>query len=623
MMVSSVAMIVTLAALFAAAILNLAVDSVFRRQLTRYALIAAMVIGSVFYGHGYAWCHGFNAASLIRALMALSRMFAGINDLGSVQNAPLFQYPAAMAVFWLGHFLGFYVMASAAIATLGEKLLRTIRVTLLRRGTLLLVFGVNAHSVAYGRRMAREKHRSVVFVDQAYNPSFEDAVKAFGAVIEKSAEALEPNARFLRQLNIRPGERKMELAALHEDSRSNLEYARTLLAALTEAGIRPEQTSLLAMGSGDEVSLLQAMGGEGYGSVYAFDDYELTARLMFREHPPCDLISFDAHGKAENDFHAVILGFGRLGRAVLNQLVMNGQFYGSRFRVDIFDPGAQNGFLHDHPMMAAYDIRFHGIDGTADAFYSFLSENRGGISLIVLCTGNQEKNHEIAGDLAAWMPWNETLPLILHASRDGYFWLDENRHEVKNAHFLDSESMDLEEMDAVAMQVNYAYCRERGTDRSAFREWQRCDYFSRQSCRACADYYPAVMRAAGRTPEQVLSGKWPPDEETLENLSATEHLRWCAFHYVSGYAPMPAEEWEKRAEAFRQGAGPGFRIGKDTRKRLQACLIPWEELDDLSRRENEVTGGHTDYRQMDRNNVLMLSEVLSAQKRQTEGKSRE
>ncbi len=620
-MISSIAMILTLAALFAAAILNLAVDSAFRRQLNRYALIAAMVIGSVFYGHGYAWCYGFNPASLIRAMMALCRMFAGINDLGSVQAAPLFQYPAAMAFFWLGHFLGFYVMASAAIATLGEKLLRSIRVTLLRRGTLLLIYGVNSHSVAYGRRMAREKRRSVVFVDQEYNTSLESAVHSFGAVIEKGPDALAGSARFLRQLSIRPGKRKIELAALHEDSRKNLEYAGALLASLTETGVRPEQTSLLARGNGDEAALLQAMGEEGYGSVYAFDDYELTARLMLREHPPCSLIRFDAHGQALDDFHAVILGFGRLGRAVLSQLVLNGQFCGSRFRVDIFDPGAQNGFLHEHPMMAAYDIRFHGIDGAADAFYSFLEENSGRISMIVLCTGSDEKNHEMAEDLSAWLPWKKKMPLIMHASREGFYWLDQNRHEIRNAHFLDSEGMDPEEIDAMAIQVHYTYCRERGTELSAIQEWRKCDYFSRQSSRACADFYPAVMRAAGKTAEEVLAGEWPPEGETLENLAVTEHLRWCAFHYVSGYAPMPPEVWNRRAEAYRQGAGPGFRIGKDPQERLQACLIPWEELDKLSRKENEVTGGHVDYKQMDRNNVLMLSDVLAAQKRLAEGKT--
>ena len=614
MMIPSIAMILAVAVCFVAAVLNLAVDSGFRKKTTRAAIVLAMLIGAVFYGYGYAWCMGFSLTSLIRALMALCRMFGGINDLASVQAAPIFQYPAAVTVFWLGHFLAFYVMASTAIATLGERLLRRIRVTLLRRGPLLLIYGVNAHSVAYGRRMAREKRRSVMYVDQEYNPVFDSAVKAFGAIVEKSPDALSASPRFLRQLNMKPGTRKLELAALHADSRSNLNYAQAMLKSLTEAGVRPEQTSLLAAATGDEAAALQARGGDGYGSVYAYDDYKLLARLMIREHPPCGLISFDEAGRATEDFSVVILGFGRMGRAVLTQLVLNGQFCGSRFRADIFDPGAQNGFLHDHPMMRAYDIRFHGIDGTADAFYTFLNERKGLIRMIVLCTGSREKNHEIAGDLAAWLPWDRKAPLILHATKEGYCWLDQNRYEVSNAHFLDHEGFDPEALDATAMQINHVYRTGAGAAQTAAQDWRLCAYADRQSCRACADFYPAVLRASGRTAEQVLSGLWPPQGELLENLAVTEHLRWCACQYVSGYSPMPEDVWAERAARYRQGVPADFRIGRDDQERLHACLIPWEELDGLSRKENAVTGGHTDYKQMDRDNVLILSRVLQLQK---------
>ena len=176
---------------------------------------------------------------------------------GSIQEAPLFRYPAARAVFWLGHFLGFYALASTIIASIGEKVLRRIQGMLLRRGPLLLIYGINSHSVAYGRRMAKEKRRSVVFVDQEYNSSFDGAVKAFGGVIEKSPDALAASVRFLRQLNMKPGNRKLELAVLHTDSRANLSYAQTLLASLTERGIHPGQTRLLAAGLKEEAAALQ------------------------------------------------------------------------------------------------------------------------------------------------------------------------------------------------------------------------------------------------------------------------------------------------------------------------------------------------------------------------------
>ncbi len=614
-MTSSVFMILLVLACFFAAVLNLASDSRFRRGFMRFAIITAVCCGAFFYGYGYSYVMGISVVSVIRALMALCRMFGGVNDLGSIQAAPVFQFPAALAVFWCAHFLAFYVTASAAIATLGDRLLRRIRVTLLRKGPLLLIYGLNPRSVAYGRRMAGRHERSVLFVDSDSNPALESAVKAFGGVVEKGADALSANPHFLRQINMKAGSRQLELAALHTDGRKNLAYARSLLDSLNASGISSSQTRLLAAGIGEEAASLQALGDHGYGSVFAFDDYDLTARMIIQDHPPCNLLSFSEAGTAKEDFHAVLLGFGRMGRAVLTQLVMNGQFEGSHFRVDIFDPGAQSGFLHDHPLTKHYDIRFHQADGTTDDFYAFLAASRQSIRMIVVCTGSPTKNHEIAEDLANWYPRYESMPLVVHATRECYFWLDENRQEKQSASLFDGPGLDLERLDAAAMQINHIYREESGSTGTAQEDWQACAYEDRQSSRAAADFYPAVLRAASRTAEQVLSGQWPPEPDVLENLSKTEHLRWCAYQYVLGYAPMSPEIWQERAERYarekEQGLSPRFAIGKDRERRLHACLIPWEDLDALSRKENAVTGRNVDYQQMDRNNVLMISRVLA------------
>ena len=618
-MIPAAVMILAVFCCFLAAVLNLAVNSRVRRLTMQIAVITAVVTGGFFYGYGYAWCYGLNAVSLIRALLALCRMFGGMNDLGSIQAAPILTNHAMLTLFWIGHFMAFYVTASAAIATLGEQLLHRIRITLLRRGPLLLIYGINARSVAYGRRQEHEKRRAVLYVDHDYNPVYESNIQAFGGVVDQSTDALEANIRFLKQINMKPGKRRLELAALDSDGSKNLNYARKLLDTMTKAGIRPEQISLFASGIGEEAASLQALSGQGYGSVYAFDEYELTARQMILDHPPCDRISFDGTGKAAENFHAVILGFGHMGRAVLSQLVMNGQFHGSQFRTDIFDPGPQNGFLHDQPVTRQYDIRFHQADGTADAFYAFLKEHLRNIKMIVICTGSRDKNCEIAADVLNWFPRDRQIPLILHMTRENYTWFDENRQEWQSRQLFENTELNPECLDEVAMQVNQAYCVQAGSTRTAKENWMACSYSNRRSSRACADFYPAVLRASGRTVGQILSGDWPPQGEMMENLARTEHLRWCAFQYVSGYAPMPEAIWHQRAAQYRQGEKPEFRISRDDQNRLQACLIPWEELNELSARENEITGGQVDYQQMDRNNVRIVSEILQAKQRTSEG----
>ena len=101
MITSSVAMIATVLICFVAAVLNLALESRFRLRMTRIALIMTIAIGIFFYGYGYGWCMGYRFTALIRAMLALCKMFGGFNDLASIQDAPLFRNRILLAVFWL------------------------------------------------------------------------------------------------------------------------------------------------------------------------------------------------------------------------------------------------------------------------------------------------------------------------------------------------------------------------------------------------------------------------------------------------------------------------------------------------------------------------------------------
>ena len=101
----------------------------------------------------------------------------------------------------------------------------------------------------------------------------------------------------------------------------------------------------------------------------------------------------------------------------------------------------------------------------------------------------------------------------------------------------------------------------------------------------------------------------------MENMSITEHLRWCGFHYSMGYEKMSEEGWEKRAGDYRREVAVGgvgrTRISKDAAGKQHACLIPWDELDTLSQKESAVTGKDTDYKQMDRDNVKVVLKLLN------------
>ena len=179
------------------------------------------------------------------------------------------------------------------------------------------------------------------------------------------------------------------------------------------------------------------------------------------------------------------------------------------------------------------------------------------------------------------------------------------------------EILSPEKLDAGARILNHEY--HRMENHSIAEDWAACDYFSRQSCRASADFMDAFLCMAGTDRGTVSREGWPDDSEVLENLSAAEHERWCAFHYANGYRSMPREVFDERGEAYseeiREKGCSGIRIGKDTKNRLHACLVPWEELDELSEREARYTKIRKDYRKMDLDNVLMIPGILKQAER--------
>ena len=153
-----------------------------------------------------------------------------------------------LTIFWIGHFLAFYATASATVAALGSRLLAQIRIALLKRGELLVIYGITPESMDYARSCMEWKKYALLFVDSACDNAAETAIRAMSGVAAMEPYALQPDHQFLRHIGLKPGNRHLHLAALQEDGLKNLAWAQQLQAALSKAGIHPEQTSLLLRG---------------------------------------------------------------------------------------------------------------------------------------------------------------------------------------------------------------------------------------------------------------------------------------------------------------------------------------------------------------------------------------
>lgn len=610
---------------FASVVVLLTADPKVSKRLTAIAGAAALAGGLLVYGYGYVAVSGTLLEAVLHTVFAVCRMFIGEADFADISEAPLFAKHWATVLCWCVHVLAFYATSSAAISLIGANMLKNLRIRLAANRDLNIIYGVNEDSVAFGQILTGDLQEMTVYVAEDAEESLSDAIMESGGVLRADPRAVRGDIQFLRSLGIRKGKRSVTVYALHKEYLKNTAYAEALLEAFAQRGVEPGQIRLVIHAREDASTKRLQISRErfGYGFVTVFRENDLAARLLIRQHPPCRSISFDAAGAAESDFEALVIGFGTLGQVILRSLIMNGQFAGSTFRADVFAPDIeeQDGyFFNTYPgIFDHYDVRFHACDGRSRALYRHLTERMDKIKYIAVCTGSEDLNEEIGETLRDFIGQKgKTIPVYL-CSRRGVKTTQWDTGETVEHPIYHPDVLSTRKLDQMAMTVNRYY--QGSYSRGALADWLECDYFSRMSNRAYADFLEAVLCAAGKTETDALEGRWEFTPEHLENLSKMEHARWNAFHFSMGYTTMSQEEYDQRAgiyreEALRTGKGK-IRIGKNPQRKTHACLISWDELDALSQKENAITGGQVDYKQMDTNNILLLPELLRIRDQKT------
>lgn len=616
-MIGYITVITAIAAIFAAIMIQLAAEPRFSAKLTGAMLVIAALGGVFLYGFGYTCLETSTPIAVVRGVLSVFGMFLGGMDFDVVEKTVLAAYPWIRGLFWFVHLAALYATASATIAAIGAEALKKLRLFLLHRGNLCIFYGVNPDAVDFARSLIAQTHDAVIFVDSHPDPACISSISQSGCLLRTDDAAISAADSFAKSIGIRSGSRKIALYALGYDGVDNLRYAAVLRDALERRKVKPEQTSLIILGVSDSAAsaLQTSQNRYGFGFVTVFQETDLVSRLLIRKFPPCNTVSFDETGTAAEDFEALVIGFGRLGQSVLRSLVMNGQFVGSHFRCTVFDPRCDsiNGFLYSacEAMMSNYDIRLEPYDGRSRKLFSFLAENAGRLKYIVVSTNDTLLNREIAGDILQFFEGIGCNTPVYQCSHRGVLCSTIRTPMADEESIYSPDLLRYDQIDRLAMGINQTYLS--GSTKTPLENWMTCDYFSRMSSRASADFFPAILRASGTSMEEILRRGWEPEGMLLENLGKMEHLRWCAFHFCKGYQLMSREEYAQRAAGYledvRNHRAPR-RIGKNVVSRTHACLIPWEELDALSARENAVTGGTVDYKDMDIRNVLAIADIL-------------
>ena len=613
-----VASILITAIVFVLLILLLSVKPSTSKKITVASLALAGISGFFIYGYGYAVITDNVFLASLKALLAVCGSFVGKNEFSSISSVPI------MKTMWMQIFFAFvrvcalYATASAIITTIGREALKKLRLLILRSKTIHLIYGINDDTLAFGRELAQKKHGIVVFV--AEKPSSLDAILAMGGVLKTDVHATKADSRFLRSIGFHRGRRELVLYALNKNSTANIRYAKALLETLFECNVPSENTRLVVLCQ-EEAAVSQLQNTHqryGYGFVSTVSEPQMAARRLVLEYPPCDRVTFDNEGKATEDFDALLVGFGQVGQAVLKALVMNGQFEGADFHLTVFatNCASTDGRFADQlsSLCSNYDISFHGCDARSRKMYEYLALHRDTLKYVVICTGKEELNHEIAEDMIDYFNRYSCSVPVFKCSRKGVEAYAVDGTVAASHGVYRSDILLTDRLDQMAMVINHQY--QGSSSKTPLQHWMECDYFSRQSCRASADFVPAMLRAASKTVEQAVCGEWKLSDAQKENLSKTEHLRWCAFHYCMGFSVMTDEEFEERSQVYKQqledGAAPTVRISKNMTARTHACLVGWEELESLSEKEAAVTGKYRDYQKLDTDNVMAIPQLLVA-----------
>lgn len=588
-------------------------------RLNKILFVTLTVMGLLAYGYGFVASTGNLSLAAVRAVIAVVRMFTGDPDVGEISEVPLLQNGWVQLLLWLIHLLALYTTVSVAVNVLGAKAMRKLRLRLMRKIPLNVICGVSQETLELGRGLLQQNMGAVVFVDEKEDAA--DSIFEAGGLLRSDESALQGDAKFLRSIGAHRKGRKITLYAMADSYSDSLQYARDFLESLQSCEIPPAQTGLVIRArENGAVTSMQVLGNAyGYGTVTVVQETGLAARMLIRQYPPCDRISFDETGRATEDFEALVIGFGKMGQAVLRHLVMNGQFEGSTFRAAVFAPDCEavkGHFARSYPeVLKQYDIRFHTCDARSEQMYDYLTQRADRLKYVAVCTGSDKMNDEIAEDLTDYLTnMGIRLPVYL-CSHQCIRKFDPDDRSVSACAIYCPEVLSMEKMDSLAMLVNNQY--QHDSTQTPLEHWLQCDYFSRMSCRAMADFIPAMLKMAGRTRQQVRESGWKLTAAQTENMSRTEHLRWCAFHYCMGFAPMSAEEYQARTREYNRQLAAGekpLRIGKNMTDRTHACLISWEALEELSQRETRITGKPVDYQAMDADNVMLIPELLRKDK---------
>ena len=263
------------------------------------------------------------------------------------------------------------------------------------------------------------------------------------------------------------------------------------------------------------------------------------------------------------NFSVLLIGLGKTGAAVLNEIICNGQLLKSGSRSDTGlavcavdkNQDVASRFEHSHPgfkngIETEIDVSLSCMDVFSSQFDDWARANIGKHDQAVLCLPNDSDNISVAERLrtiqrAYDLPQNQIVVKISNANVSDTWKVSEYGRFGNLRSLYQWQKIDASHVTIIAKAKHSKWKRAASQEErtSADEKWRSASYAKRQSSRASAKgefnlvelLGYAIDFGGGEQDERLLANVQDKINACLDTLARNEHLRWNAYHVMLGY----------------------------------------------------------------------------------------
>ncbi len=638
--------------------ISLKLDTVKMQRLIFTCLLIVVISGLGFYGFGLSSPEDTIGQLMINAFKTVAytiSMFGGGEKFDTLMkvNGWFANNVVWQIIYWLVHLLAVFVTASAVLITWGKKLLSRIKLMIPDKD-LCILYCDNDRKIDYVAQLEQKGYR-ILYIGE-FSKELNNKLSEYrvGFIADKQVKK---DGKWLKPfLLLRKNTMNIQVICVSQDDSKAVNFLRTLFDSFTSLKVSTRNVKAHILGKNvvDYAFVSDLKDYEGYRyitEVYAIG--EMAAHELVRKARPYETMKFDYETcKAQNDFNAMIIGFGDVGQDVLRYLIRYSQFLGSTFSAEVYDVDIDNcgGLFREmySDMIERYNVSFHSLNAFGAQIYQNFSEKHK-LNYIVACTGDDETNRQIINNLQTYRQIHGECftekSVIACASKTRIEVLFSDGH-VEYMKTADIDDFIDEKVNMTARHINDVYYLSKaGYSQTELTDlWYKKDPIDRLSSVAAAEYLDTFF---------ACSNSWGLSRKELEKkindslskiLPELEHMRWNAFESTIGVSQMSREEFQNNIDRCLKLTEKAIESGSDedlseaekqfaiTRKDLgpyglggrHACLADWDELPELWKmyepmltRYNELMSMHgkkttraVDFQMLDVKNIYHMLDVI-------------